>query len=589
MAQVGEVSTGTVTLDDEWTRGEATACGEAYAKVDDMDYDSFQRVVQKNRERGMPPPPRAVLKRVPESSDDFLRNFFLRNGMHRTMDIFEIEWYEKYGSKPLKDAPVFADNYLETAALHNRIDVLENQLRQHAELTTKTTKQFLQSKKERDFHRANHNRVVQEKNKLLKLLRQAQSHAEDLNPTLNELRQKCEALHKGKTMLSIERDKLEAKVLKLEKQVESLEQQLKLHETTRTKEPSPRQRDKQVAKVDGTKSGTKGGKSATRAGDAAADTFRWPPDERRRPANASGAFLAPTEPSSWICQSSFKAHSMPVTKIAMHPEKPAVVTSSDDGTWRLSALPQGELVMSGDGHKSWVSSVVMHPTGTMVATASGDKTVKLWDFAKNGCRLTLKAHCDGVWCLDFQETGLLLASGSLDQTARVWDVTTGKCRQTLRGHVDAVNGVAWRQYTNTLCTVSGDKTVSLWDVRANCCSQTLYGHRNAVQSVTTVGPTTNVATCDADGVVMLWDTRRMEQHLTVACGPYPANHIASDRNGTYLLVSSDDTNIKLIDVTKSTVTELVGHEDGVQCAVFDWSSNAFIVSGGSDGVVRYWC
>nr|CCC94392.1 unnamed protein product [Trypanosoma congolense IL3000] len=584
-----EEGTAAIPLDEESGQVEESGCVELLPKVEDMDFDTFQRVVQRGRERGVPPPARSLLKRVPESSDDFLRNFFLRNGMYRTMDAFEIEWYEKYGSKPLKDIPVFPDNYLETAALQDRIDVLEHQLRQHAELTAKATKQFLQSKKERDFHRANHNRVVQERNKLTKLLRQAQGHAEGLNPTLDDLRQKCEALHKGKTMLSIERDKLEAKVSKLEKQVESLEQQLKMHETSRNADATPRRKDNAAKLSGGAQMETKGCRAAVKRIEAASDAFRWPADERARPVCPSAHFLSPTEPSSWVCQTSFKAHSMPVTKIAMHPEKPAVVTSSDDGTWRLSALPQGELVMSGDGHKSWVSSVVMHPTGTMVATASGDKTIKLWDFAKNGCKLTLKAHCDGVWCLDFQETGLLLASGSLDQTARIWDVTTGKCRQTLRGHVDAVNGVAWRQYTNTLCTVSGDKTVSLWDARTNCCSQTLYGHRNAVQSVTMVGSTSNVATCDADGAVILWDTRRMEQRLTVACGPYSANHIASDRNGTYLLVSSEDTNIKVIDVSKSAVTELVGHEDSVQCAVFDLTSDSFIVSGGSDGIVRYWC
>ncbi|KAG8346223.1 WD domain [Trypanosoma vivax] len=591
MASVTDDTTTTSHKEEELKVG-CAANIEIIPRVEDMDFDTLQRVVQRQRERGVPPPPRALLKRVPESSDDFLRNFFLRNGMHRTMEIFEIEWYEKYGSKPLVDAPVFADNYLETAALQNRIDVLEDQLRRHAELTAKATKQFLQAKKERDFHRANHNRVVQEKNKLARLLSQAQHNAEDINPTLNELRQKCESLHKAKTLLCIERDKLEAKVSKLEKHVDSLEQQLQQHEESHVRsreELSGKRKDGRLAKPDTQKSGSKAPSPNKQSSIASADVFRWPADERPRPSGNNTSFASLTDPSLWTCQSTFKAHSMSITKIAMHPEKPAVATSSDDGTWRLSALPRGELVMSGDGHKSWVSAVVMHPTGTMVATSSGDKTVKLWDFAKNGCKLTLKGHCDGVWCLDFQETGMLLASGSLDQTVRLWDVKTGKCRQTLRGHVDSVNSVAWRPYTNTLCTGSSDKTVSLWDARMNCCMQTLYGHRNSVQSATVVGLTNLVASCDADGVVMLWDTRRMEQSLSVSCGPYTANHIASDRTGTYLLVASDDTTIKVIDISKSTVSELTGHEDGVQCAVFDPSTNNFIVSGGSDGVIRYWC
>ncbi|KEG15096.1 pf20 [Trypanosoma grayi] len=593
MVSVSETATKTPVIDDGSVQEQSELNATLMPKMEDMDYDTFQRTVQLQREQGMPPPPRALLKRIPESTDDFLRNFFQRNGMYRTMEIFEIEWYEKYGSKPLMDAPVFSDNYLETAALQDRIDVLEHQLRQHAELTAKTTKQFLQAKKERDFHRANHNRVVQEKNRIMKLLRQAQHHAEDISPTLNELRQKCESLHKGKTLLSIERDKLDAKVTRLEKQVEALERQLQLHEkgeTHTTKDTALKKKEGKAAKATMAKNvANKVGDQAVKAAEVITDGFRWPADERPQPTRGEPAYAPQTEPSMWVCQSSFKAHSMPVTKVAMHPVKPAVASSSDDGTWRLSALPQGELVMSGEGHKNWISAVAMHPTGTMVATASGDKTVKLWDFATNGCKLTLKGHCDGVWCLDFQETGVLLASGALDQTARIWDVTTGKCRQTLRGHVDAVNAVTWKPYTNTLYTGSGDKTVSLWDTRMNCCAQTLYGHRNTVQSVAVVGTVGALASCDADGVVTLWDTRRMEQRLTISCGPYPANHVAADCTGTYLAVASDDTTIKIIDVESSTLAELAGHEDGVQCVVFDPATNNFIVSGGSDGTIRYWC
>ncbi|EKG02792.1 hypothetical protein TCSYLVIO_006172 [Trypanosoma cruzi] len=580
--------------DDELTPKDPELSAALMPKIEDVDFDTFQRTVQMQRERGMPPPPRPVLKRIPESTDDFLRNFFLRNGMYRTMEAFEIEWYEKYGSKPLSDAPVFADNYLETAALQDRIDVLEHQLRQHAELTAKTTKLFLQTKKERDFHRANHNRVVQEKNRVAKLLRQAQRHAEDITPTLNELRQKCETLHKGKVLLTIERDKLDAKASRLEKQLEGVERMLKSEvegETrSRATEAAFERKDGHVAKAsDANPNERKRGGRAVRTTESSSDGFRWPADERSVSKSVNTNYVARTEPFTWVCQSSFKAHSMPVTRVAMHPEKPAVASSSDDGSWRLSALPQGELVMSGDGHKSWISSVAMHPTGTMVATASGDKTVKLWDFATNSCKLTLKGHCDSVWCLDFQETGLLLASGALDQTARVWDATTGKCRQTLRGHVDTVNAVVWKPYTNILCTGSGDKTVSLWDSRMNCCVQTLYGHRNIVQSVAVLGTTETLASCDADGVVALWDVRRMEQKLTVDCGPYAANHVASDGTGTYLAVSSEDATIKIIDIPNSTVGVLAGHEDGVQCAVFDPSTNSFIVSGCRDGTIGYWC
>lgn len=539
------------------------------ADIDKMDFDEFKRVVQEQQERDLPPPPRAVLKRIPEVMDDYIRNFLLRNGMHKTLDFFEVEWYERFGSGANHHTPMVPDNYLETTALLNRIEVLEHELRQHAELTTKATKQWAQAKKDRDFHRANHNRVVQEKSKITKDLKRAIDHASDLNPTLVELRQRCESLFKQKSLVVLERDRLQQQVLTLEKRIAELTEQRDGAERAAAEEEGK-------------------GKKAKKKAQSEPDGFFWPEDERVHLANPAASAQTHADISMWSNQATFTAHSMPITKIALHPRKPAVASCSDDGTWRLSTVPHGEVILSGEGHQNWVSSIAMHPSGTMLATGSGDKTVKLWDFASNSCRQTLLAHTDGVWSVDFQETGILIASGSLDHTARIWDVELGKCRQALRGHVDAVNSVMWQAFTNVLCSGSADKTVSLWDTRMNCCAQTFFGHSSSVQSVATVPSGNVLASCDAEGVIMLWDIRRMEQRLTVACGPYPANHVTFDGSGQFLAVASDDTTIKVVDIKQETVTELSGHEDTVQCVAFDAASNNFMVSCGNDRTIRYW-
>lgn len=534
--------------------------------VNDMNFDEFKRAIQEEQERDLPPPPRAVLKRIPEVVDDYIRNFLLRNGMHKTLEMFEIEWYERFGSGANHHTPMMPDNYLETTALLNRIEVLEHELRQHAELTTKATKLWAQTKKDRDFHRANHNRVVQEKNKITKDLKRAVEHASDVNPTLVELRQRCEQLFKQKTLVSLERDRLQQQVQTLEKRVTELTEQCEAGDKAFAPKPSREELKKKIK--------------------SAPDRFVWPEDERSPPSVSNE--MAQADVAAWNSQASFTAHSMPITKIALHPRKPAVASCSDDGSWRLSTVPHGEVILSGEGHLNWIASIATHPNGTMLATGSGDKTVKLWDFASNSCRQTLHAHTDGVWSIDFQDTGILIASGSLDQTSRVWDVETGKCRQTLRGHVGAVNSVKWQPLTNILSTGSADKTVSLWDTRMNCWAQTFYGHAASVQSVATVQGGNILASCDVEGVVILWDIRRMEQQLTVDCGPYAANHVTFDGTGRYLAVASDDSTIKVVNIKQEVVTELTGHEDAVQCVVFDPVTNNFMVSCSSDRTIRYW-
>ena len=46
----------------------------------------------------------------------------------------------------------------------------------------------------------------------------------------------------------------------------------------------------------------------------------------------------------------FKGHLMPITCLSYNPKKDIVATASDDTTWKLWSVPNGDLIMSGEGH-----------------------------------------------------------------------------------------------------------------------------------------------------------------------------------------------------------------------------------------------
>ena len=279
-------------------------------------FDTLNRTVQRTKERDAPPQVRADLTRLPEVVDDFVRNFFVKRGLLRTLDTFEIEWYEKYGSNPEENVQMVPDVYLENAQLVDRVANLERELAKHKSISRKATTLWEHVKKERDLHRMNHNRVIQEKSKVSRDLKRLQSHAQTIEPTVAELRQKYESSQKDKMLLRLERDKLAARIKALEDNVRELEGQ-------------PKDQNKVESST----------KEETSRG-------TWPLDSRPNPFAAT-APKAPSNAAGWSCRSSFKAHAMSVTHVAIHPKKPVVASSSDDGTWRLSSLPQGELIMSG--------------------------------------------------------------------------------------------------------------------------------------------------------------------------------------------------------------------------------------------------
>jgi len=520
--------------------------------------DGGRPTESKQEEVESAPAPGEVTRR-PEVVDDFVRNFLLRMGLARTLESFETEWYElaALGQLRAEEAGAVPDAYASNQQLQHALQELREELNRVKTVAGKATATWDRFRKERDFHRMHHKRMGQEKSKLVTDMSRLRKHFSHYEPTMKELRHKYEVAMKEKMLMRLERDRMAAKVEALEAQVRQLEApRADVAETQPRKKAPPK-----------------------RKGDST-----LPAAERVNP--FTRLQFDPVSVETFSLQKTFKGHLMSVSNLAIHPKKPIVATASDDCTWKMWSLPQGEIVMSGDGHKDWVAGVNFNPEGTHLVSASGDCTVKLWSFEQAKCVATFSEHTQAVWDADFHDSGDFIASCSLDHSARLWDVNSQRCRQTFRGHVDSVNAVMWQPFTNNICTGSSDKTLSIWDARSGLCAQTFYGHFSSCNHVTFNLRGDTIASTDSDGVVKLWDVRMVAELMTINAGPHPANKARFDRSGEILAIASDDGLVKcwnLIDA--KLVSELKGHEDSVHAVVFDPFGN-FLVSAGSDNTFR---
>jgi len=497
----------------------------------------------------------------PSVVDDFVRNFLIKAGMKRTLDCFNAEWYEMQskGRLPAEIASAVPDIYLRNDELDQQARVLREQVDKMRQVAGRAQATWDKFRKERDFHRMHHKRVVQEKNNLIKDLKRVRNHLRSYEPMIDELKGKHQAALKEKMLIKLERDRLKAKVKVLEEQVANLSRP---EEDT---SPTPKAR------------------SATR-------TVRkeavFPPDSVINP--FSTVEFDPCVANKFKTRKTYKGHLNSIAAVAFHPKKPIFATASDDETWRLWTAPDSDLVMSGEGHTSWVSGLHFHPHGSHLATSSGDSTVKIWEFAQARCTHTFTEHTQAVWGCEFHHGGDFIASCSMDHTVRIWDVISGRCRQSLRGHVDSVNAVKWQPFSNNACTASGDKTVSVWDARSGLCVQTLYGHSNSCNDLAVSNRGDTIASCDADGVVKVWDIRMVSELGSVETGSYPINKLSLDRSGMRAVCASDDGSVKVLDLQNfGVLNQLTGHDDAVQCVGLS-PNDAFMVSGSSDATFRIW-
>mmetsp|Transcript_82801 Transcript_82801/g.146295 ORF Transcript_82801/g.146295 Transcript_82801/m.146295 type:complete len:593 (+) Transcript_82801:119-1897(+) len=514
-----------------------------------------------DREEGL-----AKVQQRPQVIDDFFRNFLLKYGMKRSLDAFQTEWYELQQSGKFKDSEltVVPDVYTRNHGHQQEVILLREELQKARMVAAKAKDSWDKFRKERDFHRMHHRRVVQEKNKLIVDLKRLKKHYEQYEPTLTELRHKYEVAMKEKMLMRLERDRFLAKAESLQKQLSQVEV-----------------KDEQMNSKDLTE-----GENSKRTKQALREA-PWPNDDRTNPyanANFEAARVA-----DFVRYQTFKGHLGAISRIAFHPKIPVVATACDDHTWKMWSMPEGQLVLSGEGHRDWVSGISFHPRGSLVATTSGDATVKIWDVTKEKCKHTLTDHNQATWACAFHDMGDFLISCSMDQTVKAFDMTTMRCRQTFRGHVDSVNYACFQPYSSNLLTASGDKTISLWDLRSGLCVQTFYGHANACNHAVFNMKGDTVASCDSDGIVKLWDVRVVSEYLQIDTGQHPANAANFDRAGKVLAIASGDASIKTFNIEdKVFIANLEGHEDSVQDVVFEPQTNKYLISASSDATFCMW-
>ncbi|EKX49993.1 hypothetical protein GUITHDRAFT_67345 [Guillardia theta CCMP2712] len=539
--------------------------------------------LQQTEQRESKEPKPLVGKRA-ELVDDFIRNYLLKMKMTKTLDCFQTEWYEKTTAGELtpEDVSIVADVYQRNQELDNQVKALRAELDKAKEIAHKARSTWDKFRKERDFHRMNHRRVVQEKSKLVNDLRRLRAHLATYEPTLKGLEEKYQIAMKEKAMAKLQSDRLQTRVDTLESQVRQTQMTSVKGTLEQSSSLPPQEKSKSTTQV---REATVINKKTTQPA-FSTDTSLLAFQDRENPyLNLS---FDPQRADKYELRKTYKAHIAPISAVALHPKKNIIATASDDHTWKMWSVPGGELVLTGEGHKSWVSDIDFHPKAAQLATSSGDGTVKLWDFSKSKCLSTFTEHSQAVWGCAYHDSGDFLASCSMDHTAKLWDIRKGKCRLTLRGHVDSINAIIFQPFSNNICTCSGDKTVSLWDARTGLCIQTFYGHLNSCNHVAFNLRGDTIASSDADGGVRLWDVRMVQERLQVNAGPSAANKIAIDRSGTIMAVTSDDHSIKIYSTEDgSFLSTLDGHEEAVQAVLFE-PNGQMLITAGSDNTLRIW-
>jgi RNA polymerase sigma factor (sigma-70 family) len=110
------------------------------------------------------------------------------------------------------------------------------------------------------------------------------------------------------------------------------------------------------------------------------------------------------------------------------------------------------------GNENRGSALLFSPNGKTLAAYRWPHTIDLWDPTTGRLLHTLKGHTDIVWAVAFSADGKTLVSGSDDKTIRFWDVATGKQLRQIN-HKNGVGALALSSDGKFLATIDVFKKV----------------------------------------------------------------------------------------------------------------------------------
>merc|ERR1712013_654403 len=161
----------------------------------------------------------------PTVIEDFLRNFLISNEMHESLGVFQREWYNKLQrDDELTTIAKIPDIYVQHEKLEASVKHLRGNLERMESVTSKVKSTWDALRKERDFHRMHHRRVLQEKNELIKRLKRLKKYCDSYEPTIASLKSKYENAKKEKMLFRIDRDKMAVKLDAMEEQIRGIQQ-----------------------------------------------------------------------------------------------------------------------------------------------------------------------------------------------------------------------------------------------------------------------------------------------------------------------------------------------------------------------------
>jgi WD40 repeat protein len=178
----------------------------------------------------------------------------------------------------------------------------------------------------------------------------------------------------------------------------------------------------------------------------------------------------------------------------------------------------------------------------------------------------------------------LFVTAGDDGTVKLWRLRDGILQRTYKAHTETVNSVVFAPDGNEILTASNDHTARLIGAKG---TQVLAGHTSWVRTAEFSPDGQQILTGSTDGSAILWQRSdgKILQRFEGHGGAVQA--VAFSANGEWVLTASTSL-ARLWRISDGQMLAVfAGHQEPIHSVRF-LQGDRLVVTGASDGIVRFW-
>ena len=323
-------------------------------------------------------------------------------------------------------------------------------------------------------------------------------------------------------------------------------------------------------------------------------TLAWSPDGSTLASGGLDHMIRLWEVEQSSLRVVLPGHNAVVYGLAFTPDSRSLLSGSDDGTLRLWDAESGESLRVMQGYTLPLYDLAWSPDGTKLASAGSDSLVTLWEVTSATAPRVLRGHRWSVYGVTWSPDGSRLASCGLDHTIRLWNPTTDTCVQVLRD-LDSDDTVffslAWSPNGHLLASGTLLQGILMWDVTTGFPRGTDRTQANLIRHVAWSPDGTRMVGMGDDHYVYIWKASDDTLLLRLVGHHGIVTSVAWSPDGTRLASGSggsDSGEIFVWDAYSGKCVRALAEHPGVVSSLTWVPSGGLVVSGGSDGRLRWW-